>query len=91
MTKNKQIIRSFIEPDLLENIYLPLQHRVLPDSSTTLEHIIAEGDKVFVMISGTATDNQTGKRVTMRAADLYRLENDKIVEHWDVVDGSEIA
>jgi predicted SnoaL-like aldol condensation-catalyzing enzyme len=26
------------------------------------------------------------KPVTIRSADLYRIENDKIVEHWDVVD-----
>jgi len=28
----------------------------------------------------------TNKPVTIRSADLYRIENDKIVEHWDVVD-----
>jgi predicted SnoaL-like aldol condensation-catalyzing enzyme len=62
-----------------------------PDSRTTIDHIIAENDKVMVMMTGTATDNQTGKRVSMKAADLYRIENGKIVEHWDVVDSSGIA
>jgi predicted ester cyclase len=28
----------------------------------------------------------TNKPVTIRSADLYKIENDKIVEHWDVVD-----
>ena len=28
----------------------------------------------------------TNKRVKIRSADLYRIENGKIVEHWDVVD-----
>jgi predicted SnoaL-like aldol condensation-catalyzing enzyme len=27
----------------------------------------------------------------MKAADLYRIENGRIVEHWDVVDSSGIA
>jgi predicted SnoaL-like aldol condensation-catalyzing enzyme len=62
-----------------------------PDSHTTIDHILAEDDNVFVMMSGTATDNQIGKRVTMRAADLFRIENSMFVEHWDVVDRSGIA
>jgi predicted ester cyclase len=28
----------------------------------------------------------TNKPVKIRSADLYRIENGKIVEHWDVVD-----
>ena len=28
----------------------------------------------------------TNKRVKIRSADLYRIENRKIVEYWDVVD-----
>jgi predicted SnoaL-like aldol condensation-catalyzing enzyme len=61
-----------------------------PDSHTTIDHILAEDDKVLVMMTGTATDNQTGKRVTIKAADLFRIENGTIAEHWDVVDRSEI-
>lgn len=60
-------------------------------SHTTIDHILAEDDKVMVMMTGTGTDNQTGKRVTLKAADLYRIKNNKIVEHWDVVDRSGIA
>jgi len=61
------------------------------DSHTTIDHILAENDKVMVMMTGIGTDNQTGKRVTMKAADLYRIKNGKIVEHWDVVDASGMA
>ena len=35
----------------------------------------------MVMMTGTGTDNKTGKRVTMKVADLYRIGNGKIVEH----------
>lgn len=30
-------------------------------------------------------------RVTIKSADLYRIENDKIAEHWNVVDASGMA
>jgi predicted SnoaL-like aldol condensation-catalyzing enzyme len=62
-----------------------------PDSSTTIDHIVAEGDKVFAMLTTTATNKQTGKRVTTKSADLYRIENGRIAEHWDVVDRSGMA
>jgi hypothetical protein len=40
----------------------------------------------MVMMTGTATDNQTGKRVSMKAADLYRIENGMIGEQWETSD-----
>jgi predicted SnoaL-like aldol condensation-catalyzing enzyme len=62
-----------------------------PDPHTTINHIFAEDEKVLVMMTGTTTDNQTGKRVTIKAADLFRIENGTIAEHWDIVDRSEIV
>ncbi len=62
-----------------------------PDSRTTIEHIVAEDDKVFAMLTTTATNKQTGKKVTIKSADLYRIEDGKIAEHWDVVDESGMA
>ena len=61
-----------------------------PDSRTAIEHIVAEGDKVFAMLTTTAMNKQTGKRITVKSADLYRIENGRIAEHWDVVDASEM-
>ena len=62
-----------------------------PDSQTTIDHIVAEGDKVFAMMTTTATNKQNYKRVTLKTADLFRIENGMIVEHWDVVDASGMA
>ena len=59
-----------------------------PDSHTTIDHIVAEGDQVFAMLTTTATNKQTGKRVTIKSADLYRIENGRIVEHWDMVEAT---
>jgi predicted SnoaL-like aldol condensation-catalyzing enzyme len=61
------------------------------DSRTTIDHIIAEDDKIFAMLTTAATNKQTGKRVTIRSADLYRIENGRIVEHWDVGDTSGVS
>jgi predicted SnoaL-like aldol condensation-catalyzing enzyme len=62
-----------------------------PDSRTTIDHIVAEGDKVFAMLTTTATNKQTGNRITIKSADLYRIENGRIVEHWDVVESTGLA
>ena len=59
-----------------------------PDSRTTIDHIVAEGDQVFAMLTTTATNKQIGKGVTIKSADLYRIENGRIVEHWDVVEAT---
>ena len=59
-----------------------------PDSHTTISQIVAEDDKVFVLFITTATNKQTGKRVTIKSADVYRIINDMFVEHWDVVEAS---
>jgi predicted SnoaL-like aldol condensation-catalyzing enzyme len=40
------------------------------------------------MLTTTGTNKQTGKRITIKSADLYRIENDTIAAHWDVVDRS---
>ena len=46
---------------------------------------------VFLNFTGTHTGvfqgrPPTNKTVNTRSADLYKIENEKIVEHWDVVD-----
>lgn len=66
-----------------------------PDFYTTIDHIIAEDDKVVVFTTTNGTHKgqfilapvpPTGKVVTFKTADIYRLDNGKIVEHWDVID-----
>ena len=66
---------------------------VFPDSHTNIEHIIAENDLVVVFLNGIGTHKEefqgrppTNKQVNIRSVDLYRIENEKIVGHWDVVD-----
>jgi predicted ester cyclase len=63
------------------------------DLHVNIEHILAENNFVLVFLNFVGTHKgefngrpPTNKPVTIRSADLYRIENDKIVEHWDVVD-----
>jgi predicted ester cyclase len=64
-----------------------------PDIQAKIEHIVAESDLVVVFLNFTGTHKgefqgiqPANKKVNIRSADLYRIENKKIVEHWDVVD-----
>jgi predicted ester cyclase len=64
-----------------------------PDIHANIEHIVAEDNLVVVFLNFTGTHIgefqgrlPTNKPVNIRSADLYRIENEKIVEHWDVVD-----
>ena len=73
--------------------FLSALFRAFPDMHTKIEHIVAENDLVVVFLNGSGTHTgefrgkqPTNKRVNIRSADLYRIENEKIVEHWDVVD-----
>jgi len=67
--------------------------KVFPDMHTTIEHIVAENNLVVVFLNGFGTHKgqfhgvpPTNKPVNIRSADLYRIEDDIIVGHWDVVD-----
>ncbi len=66
----------------------------MPDYSTTIEDLVAEGDKVTarVRITGIHTGNfwgipPTGKRIDLTAIYIVRIANGKIVEHWGAEDG----
>jgi predicted SnoaL-like aldol condensation-catalyzing enzyme len=73
MERNKHVVRNFVEDvfnkhDLTAidkymsrsegfKQYLGEFFQTHPDSHTTIEHIIAEDDKVFVMFNTKATNN----------------------------------
>jgi predicted ester cyclase len=67
-----------------------------PDFKTLLTQTIAEGDKIVVFTNTTGTMKgpfmfapgvkPTGKIYSFQTADLYRIENGKIAEHWDVIE-----
>lgn len=59
----------------------------------TIEHLIAEGDKVAVMWSNDGKHvgewfgfPPTGKTVIAHGVDIHLLRDGRLAEHWDVVD-----
>lgn len=52
-----------------------------PQLRLDIKRVIAEGDLVVTHAQVILTPGQPGRAV----ADFWRLENGKIVEHWDVV------
>ncbi len=68
-------------------------HNAFPDLQITLEHLIAEGDKVVDhgVSRGTHKGDlfgipPTGKRVEFTFTDIHRVANGKLVEAWHLED-----
>jgi len=52
-----------------------------PDLHTTIEDIIAEGDKVWYLEKDTGTDS-SGKKMDATSLAILRIVNGKFVESW---------
>ena len=64
-----------------------------PDWIETIEDIIAEGDKVWVRFTATGTHMgewlglaPTGKKVTVKAVQMWRIDNGKVVAKDSIMD-----
>ena len=73
--------------------YLAAFLGAFPDCHFTIDDMIAEGDQVVTKktFEGTHTAElngipPTGKRVTLQFADIMRVRDGKIVEHWLTMD-----
>jgi predicted ester cyclase len=78
-------------PEEVKQFYTMI-FKSFPDFHRTIEDIIAEGDKVWIRVTVTATHKgsfrglaPTGKKITVRTANTYRLANGKILESWAVM------
>ncbi len=70
----------------------------VPDFSYTLKKIVAEGDIVMIYCTTTGTHQgewlgipATGNKLNFDVVDVFRIENEKIAEHWDVADTMKMA
>jgi steroid delta-isomerase-like uncharacterized protein len=67
--------------------------KAMPDWSYTIKKIVAEGDTVMMYSTTTATHSgewlgnpPTGNKLNFDVVDIFRIEDGKIAEHWDVAD-----
>jgi predicted SnoaL-like aldol condensation-catalyzing enzyme len=52
-----------------------------PQRSSSINRVLADGDLVVLHVHAKATPDDRGTAIV----DIFRLENGKIVEHWDVM------
>ncbi|MGQ3890809.1 nuclear transport factor 2 family protein [Legionella sp. CNM-4043-24] len=52
-----------------------------PQSHNEVKRVMAEGDYVILHVHSTKEPGTLGQAIV----DIFRLENNKIVEHWDVI------
>jgi steroid delta-isomerase-like uncharacterized protein len=67
-----------------------------PDFQTSIDHMVAEGDRVVVFTTTNGTHQgefifapgvpPSGKQISFKTADMYRISNGQLVEHWDVIE-----
>ena len=69
----------------------------MPDLQLRVEDRIIAGDKVVARNTYSATHTQTirdipptGRAFTFRTIDIWRIENGKFAEHWDLTDTAEV-
>jgi len=101
---NLDLMVDFIAPDFVDHTrqlrglekvkqYVTMVYNNFPDFHATIEDIIAEGDKVWILEKCTMTHtveyraiSPTGKKITETLVEIYRVLNGKVVELWYVAD-----
>ena len=70
-------------PDGIEGFkaFLGFLREKFPQSRSEIKRVLADGDFVIVHVHAVRTPGERGSAIV----DIFRLENGKIVEHWDVV------
>ena len=70
-------------PDGIEGFrqFIAMRKEKTPNARSEIKRVIAEGDLVVLHVHGVREPGQRGVAII----DIFRLENGKIVEHWDVV------
>ena len=100
---NLDLLEDLVAPDYFDHTHqvgreglkqlFNMGFKAFPDWHETIEDIIAEGDKLWVLLAYTATHTgewlglaPTGNKITTMNVDIYRIVNGKIAERWNVTD-----
>jgi len=76
--------------------FLNMHINGFPDFNMAIEHMVAEGDNVWVRFKVTGTNTgefhgltPTGKKVNFASVQMYRIVDGKMAECWAVSDSAE--
>ncbi|MEU2428131.1 ester cyclase family protein [Streptomyces sp. NPDC007861] len=61
-----------------------------PGLSAGIDHLVADNDRVMAFVTWSGRTRE-GEDFRMHTAELYRTEDGRIAEHWNVVDRSVLA
>jgi steroid delta-isomerase-like uncharacterized protein len=102
--QNLDVLDELFAPDYVDHIlqlrslesfkqFYTQFYKGFPDTHSTIEDIIAEGDKVWTRSTVTGTHEgeyrglaPTGKKIAFAVVDIWRIVNGKIIESWGVYD-----
>ncbi|MDT7724959.1 MAG: hypothetical protein QOI21_1535 [Actinomycetota bacterium] len=70
-----------------------IMRQALPDWHSDVDQLVAEGDTVVEVFTASGTHREelmgvpgTGKTITLRGINVFRIEGDRIVERWGRLD-----
>ena len=76
--QNKKTVVEFYEK---AKTFLQFLKEKFPASRSEIKRVFAEGDYVILHVHAVREPETRGNAIV----DIFKLENGKIVEHWDVV------
>ncbi|GAC1332853.1 MAG: hypothetical protein NVSMB26_13110 [Beijerinckiaceae bacterium] len=76
--QHNPLVPDGIEPSVA---FLSKRFETNPQAINEIKRVIAEGDLVAVHVHSRLNDADRGRAIV----DIFRIENGKIVEHWDVI------
>jgi predicted SnoaL-like aldol condensation-catalyzing enzyme len=70
-------------PDGIEGfkVFITMRKEKFPNAKSEIKRAFADGDYVILHVHAVREPGERGNAIV----DIFRLENGKIVEHWDVV------
>lgn len=87
------LLRQLLADPYIQHGGIKGLRNIFPDIHLTVEDRIFAGNKIVARNAWTGTHRgafldiePTGKQVTISTIDIWRVEGDKLAEHWDVID-----
>lgn len=80
---SKYIQHNPVAPDGVEGVkgLIKFLAEKFPNRTSVIKRVVAQGDLVVLHVHAKSSPEDRGNAIV----DIFRLENGKIVEHWDVM------